>query len=632
MTMLRLCLLTLALLITSVASARLDQPERIEEPAYGEVVFYYLQGDYFAALTRAQMALERGEVHRHRDDLKVLIGAMYSAYGMPEDAEKVFSQLLSGSVSEPVAKRAWIHLAGLYYRQQKNRQALALLDSKVGTPPEDLKEVYLSLRARILMRLGRYQEAAESLDAFAVNHPLNAYLRYNLAVSWINGEHPSKGQAWLWQLANMPPGNEEVNAVKEKAMLALAIYMLRSDQEERALELLRNARLDGPFSDISLLLYARALLIEQQPRQALPVLQQLDKLSIQRNTVQEAQLALPYLYQELGDEPRAAQAYRDALQRYDDLQQYLVALEGKVAAGSWFRDLVGKPQWTTAMDPLPHFLPKRVESFPTFYEWFASLSFQHGWKNYHELQRQQHLLQQWQGRMPGLQELVAAHQRKHDDVVPRAQALLQDLSDQDLQGRLTRLQRRFDKAVQDQDPVPFATPKERKLWQAAQDAEQHSKDWGERTRPDLQEKLAFAKGVLQWDMQQDIVARQWPRQQTLNALNDLLEKNRQLRSRVLVAASRTPRLAYYHQEIDSLSVMLGGLMQRGQTLLARQQSQLEASAVAQVDATRKRLRAFSAAAYEGLADMQNAALRQRPDTAPSQTGLPGAGGEPPASN
>ena len=198
------------LLLSSLSWARLDEPHQVQELAYGEVAYLYLKGDYFAALTRAQMALERGEVDIHKADMEVLLGAMYSAYGMPEDAEQVFNQLLDTQVSGEVAQRAWIHLAGLYYRQQKYQQALTMLDQQVGEPPAKLEEVYFSLRARVLMRLQRYEEAAELLDAFSEDHPLNAYLRYNLAISWINGKHPGLGQEWLWQLANMPPGDAQV--------------------------------------------------------------------------------------------------------------------------------------------------------------------------------------------------------------------------------------------------------------------------------------------------------------------------------------------------------------------------------------------------------------------------------------
>ena len=597
------------LLLSSLSWARLDEPHQVQELAYGEVAYLYLKGDYFAALTRAQMALERGEVDIHKADMEVLLGAMYSAYGMPEDAEQVFNQLLDTQVSGEVAQRAWIHLAGLYYRQQKYEKALTMLDQQVGEPPAKLEEVYFSLRARTLMRLQRYEEAAELLDAFSEDHPLNAYLRYNLAISWINGKHPGLGQEWLWQLANMPPGDAQVNAIKEKAMLALAIYMLRSDQEDRALALLRDARLEGPFADISLLLYARALLIENQPRKALPVLQQLDTKSIQRLPVQEAQLAIPYLYEQMGDQRSARQAFETALDRFDGLQQYLLEVEADIASGEWFTAMVGEPRWSTAMDPVPPFLPRRVKSFPTFYEWFATTEFQRGWNNYHELLRQKNLLTQWQEKLPAFETLMAAHRRKQDETRPAARALLDDLSQQDFQGRMTRLQRRYDEAVAKQDPLPFATDKEHKLWEAQQNAEQRTEGWGKRKRPDVTAKLDFYKGVLLWEMQENIVPRQWERQHQLNEIDGLLEQTRVLRSRVLFATYRSERLEDFSQELNALTGELERLQQRGALLMRRQQYGLQASAYEQVTETRNRLKRFSASAHEGLADLYHRALR-----------------------
>ncbi len=608
--------MVLLMLASSLAWGRLDQPHQVEELAYGEVAYLYLQGDYFAALTRAQMALERGEVDVHRADLEVLLGAMYSAYGMPEDAEQVFNALLDKQVSGDVARRAWIHLAGLFYRQQKYARALATLEQQVGTPPENLKEVYHSLRARALMRLGRYEEAATSLDTFATNHPLNAYLRYNLAISWINGEHPGLGQEWLWQLANLPPGDAEVNAIKDKAMLALAIYMLRSDQQDRALQLLREARLEGPFADVSLLLYARALLLENQPARALPVLQQLDRKSIQRSTVQEAQLAIPYLYDQMGDQRSARQAFQTALDRFQGLEQYLVEVEARIASGEWFEDMVGEPRWSTAMDPVPPFLPKRVKSFPTFYEWFATTEFQHGWQNYHELMRQQNLLTQWQNTLPAMQTMLAAHERKHREVKPAARALLHDLAQQDFQGRLARLQQDYRDAVSAQDPLPFATDRERQLWQVQQEVASLTREWGDQERPDLTAKLDFYKGILLWEMQEDIVPRQWDRQARFNEIESLLTQTRALRSRVMVATNRVQRLAFFRQELPALEQELASLQQRGERLMRRQQYALQASAFEQVTQTRQRLKRFSAAAHEGLADLYNKVLRGRRERAP----------------
>ena len=229
--------------------------------------------------------------------------------------------------------------------------------------------------------------------------------------------------------------------------------------------------------------------------------------------------------------------------------------------------------------------------------------------------RQRNLLTQWQNTLPAMQTMLAAHERKHQQVRPQAKALLRELSQQDFQERLTRLQRDYDTAVSEQDPLPFATDKEQRLWDAQQEAERKTRGWGKRKRPDMTAKLDFYKGILLWEMQEDIVPRQWQRKQELSEISTLLDQTRVLRSRVMVASNRVQRLEYFRQELPALERELASLQQRGERLMRRQQYSLQASAFEQVTVTRKRLKRFSAAAHEGLADLYNKALRNRREPA-----------------
>ena len=43
--------------------------------------------------------------------------------------------------------------------------------------------------------------------------------------------------------------------------------------------------------------------------------------------MQEAQLAIPYLYEQMGDQRSARQAFQTALERFDGLEQYLLEVE-----------------------------------------------------------------------------------------------------------------------------------------------------------------------------------------------------------------------------------------------------------------------------------------------------------------
>jgi hypothetical protein len=74
------------------------------------------------------------------------------------------------------------------------------------------------------------------------------------------------------------------------------------------------------------------------------------------------------------------------------------------------------------------------------------------------------------------------------------------------------------------------------------------------------------------------------------------------------------------QQLAGLYNDLAALEQRGQRLLKRQQQTMEAMALTQIEATRVRLKAFTAESWSGLGDLQNRILReQRQPVAPTQS-------------
>src|SRR5690606_3426869 len=130
----------------------------VEDPAYGQILFDYFQQHYFAALTTTLVALDSNALPTQRDRARVMLGVLYLAYDMPQDAETLFDELLTENIDPSLSARIWIHLAELYYRRAQPEQALTLLDLRVTQVPDDLREPYHALRTRILMRLGRYDD------------------------------------------------------------------------------------------------------------------------------------------------------------------------------------------------------------------------------------------------------------------------------------------------------------------------------------------------------------------------------------------------------------------------------------------------------------------------------------------
>ena len=101
-----------------------DNKHKVEDSAYGEVLFSYYQNKDFDALTRLLVAKERGEFTQQEDKGEVLLGGLYLRWGILDEAQTIFDTVLSQTKNEDIARRACFYLAKLYYRQGRYDEAL----------------------------------------------------------------------------------------------------------------------------------------------------------------------------------------------------------------------------------------------------------------------------------------------------------------------------------------------------------------------------------------------------------------------------------------------------------------------------------------------------------------------------
>jgi tetratricopeptide (TPR) repeat protein len=605
-----LSLLLLVMWPAVALAAPLHAPHRVEDPAYGQILYDYFQQQYFAALTTTLVALDSNALPTQRDRARVMLGVLYLAYDMPQDAEALFDALLTEDIDPSLSTRIWIHLAELYYRRARPAQALALLDQRVTQVPDDLREHYHALRTRILMRLGRYDETLAALAQLDAGSRLNAYLKYNLAVSRINAGQGEAGLLSLRELTALPPGDAEINAIKDRALLALGVHHLRQGEPQQAAYYMGFARLDGPYAELSLLLHARAALDQGAPARALGSLQQLVARPMQYEPVQEGALLLPGVYEDLGDYAAAEQGYRNAIEGYTAHYRYLGTLSEQIRAGDWFTELLGEVPWSTAMDPLPPLVPERADSFVSFRALFASHAFHSAWRNYHELLRQRRLLARWRAALPAMEQLLAAHETRHQERVPQAHALLAEVDAARLDQQLQHLFERLDAAVLDNDWRALGDEQETRLLAALTEARALAEKWGDRVRPNVREKLAFYEGLLAWDLQDDQVPRQWQHRKALNEAQRLLQDTDALRGRVARAATDdSGRLAQWRSALTDLTRTVEELDARGEQLMQRQQDAIETLALEWIARERPRLNGLAAQAWMALSDVQARAAR-----------------------
>ena len=112
----------LALALSAPAPARRHDPEtepvgRIKDLHYGDVLFYYFQGDSqdLEALTRLLAYEHWGRMPHHEEDAVLDKGGLYLSLGMHNEAGKIFESVLTNEIPTGPRNRAWFYLAQVWY-------------------------------------------------------------------------------------------------------------------------------------------------------------------------------------------------------------------------------------------------------------------------------------------------------------------------------------------------------------------------------------------------------------------------------------------------------------------------------------------------------------------------------------
>src|SRR6516162_11192321 len=127
-----------ALLALPVGAARRDPdklpPTKVRDLHYGDVLFYFYQGDDFEAITRLNAYEHWGLLSHHDAESQLLLGGLYLSLGLHNEAGARFEKLLTPDVPVGVRDRAWYYLAQVWYARgylDRAEQALKQVQGKL---------------------------------------------------------------------------------------------------------------------------------------------------------------------------------------------------------------------------------------------------------------------------------------------------------------------------------------------------------------------------------------------------------------------------------------------------------------------------------------------------------------------
>ena len=135
------------------------------------------------------------------------------------------------------------------------------------------------------------------------------YAKYNIGVSLVRLGQVEAGARVLDEVGQLDPENPELDALRDKANVALGYAWLQASRPVEAKPSLQRVRLDGPFSNKALLGVGWSDAEIDDFEGALAPWLALRDRSLLDSAVQESLLAVPYAFAQLGADKQAADHY-----------------------------------------------------------------------------------------------------------------------------------------------------------------------------------------------------------------------------------------------------------------------------------------------------------------------------------
>jgi hypothetical protein len=585
---------------------------RVQDLYYGDVLFYFYQGDELEALTRLEAYTHWQRMPHNAGDAELLAGGLYLSLGMHNEAGRRFEQLLTDQIPPLLRNRAWYYLARIWYdRGYYDRAEMALGRIQGSLPPEqEAERMHLLINA--LMHQQRYDEVIARSQSWKGAPDWMAYTRFNLGVALVRAGRLADADPMLTAVGTLTTKNDELLNLRDKANLALGFAYLQAGQNVQALKPLERIRLDGPYSSRALLGdgWAHAQLGDY--RAALRPWSALHDRSLLDAAVQESYLAVPFAYSKLDANGQAADFYESALKSFASESEALDTAIVHIQSGHILDELLGEDKngrhgWFWQLQAPPDVPESRY-----LYAILADNDFQEGLKNYRDLAFMRTSLESWDDSMEAFAAMIDTRERAYAERLPRTDALLATDAPARLRAARAEVESRLNAIETDDEVDALGTPNEREQWaRVTRLVEQIEALPPSLERDAAVDKARLIRGALYWRLDSQFKTRSYEQRHALHeidvALNELQNRwARVQRARAIVPSNN----GEFAARIAGLSARIQALRERLVEGSQQQGAFLDGLAVSELQAQKERLGAYAVQARFQLADIYDRASDQ----------------------
>ncbi len=580
-----------------------SEPIVVEDLHYGEVLFYFYQGDYFPAIVRLLASQSQSKLDNHIDDSELLLGGMYLSYGHHLEAAAIFERLLANNVDPEIRDRTWFFLAKIWQQRGYLEQSQQAFKRIEGELPKNLQRETSMLQAQILIDTGDYDQAIKLLQDWKGRTEWASYAKFNLGVALVRSGQVDAAAQILDDLGDMNPFNEELTSLRDKANLALGYAFLQDGQPLAAKPALQRVRLEGPFSNKALLGVGWADAELESYQRALVPWMELRSRDLLDSAVQESMLAIPYALAQLDSISQAADHYLNAIEAFYEETNRLDRAIGYIESGEMFLefladDPLASTGWYWRLEELPEGPEARY-----LFHLLSTHEFQEGLKNYRDLNYMYHNLDTWQQSVEVYSNMLETREQAYAE---RLQRVEEALSRADLDGMVDR-KLEFDSLLNDiersNDWLALATEAEFEMWGEITGLEATpalTADIPEAA--EVRDKIALLKGVLRWDLEKQFRDRLWRIRRDLRQTGEALVETQRARRQIDESMRSQPlEFATFSERVYGLEPRIQGMKMRIEEQMAKQRAYMQSIAVGELQAQKDRLDIYTVQARFALA-------------------------------
>lgn len=400
---------------------RLNVKQQASEIVLGETYYQFYQGNGFSAINTILTAKAKGLIDEESASSELTLGDLYTAFGIPDEADNVFARVSTKDMRSQTKNQTVSRRGTQQFRKGDFFEAERILnvsldpkkeDGSVYYPMSKLEANRRLMLGNILMARGAYSDAILALRPVLLSSHVGAYTAYNNGVAHLRVGDTAGGLALLRQVMDLPVSDEETNALKDRAAMAIGFNYLQQKEADKARDILINVRLDGPFSNSAILALGYANFQRKEYKKALTYWLELLNRNVADSSVQEAMLLAPRAYEALEAKQQAFFGYKLAIDTLEAQNVNVDELMEQIKKPGWLDTINPKTHNKKAADPMAvpeSIMPKTEESTALLYNLFAQHPFNEGMQQYEQLKRLKNLMETKQKNLQVMKELARFH-------------------------------------------------------------------------------------------------------------------------------------------------------------------------------------------------------------------------------